>query len=222
MGKKYRDKECLRTKYSDEKWSGCEIDDHCNTGTTTIYTWLEKHGILKRSKSKAAENAASTDHDFYKNAKWLRHKYCVEKLTGPEIADECGCSFGTIYFWLDRHGISKRDTHDSRDRNRSTFHRNKEWLRKQWRELDKELQEIADMCDVTPSAIAYWIRKHEIKKKYNDPDWLYYWYVEKKLSGPSVALKAGCCNSTIYQRLILFGIESRSGRDMFTDDVNKK
>lgn len=52
---KYRDGEWLRSKYHGEQLSTGEIADICDCHKQTIKLWLEKHGIEKRSRSKAAE-----------------------------------------------------------------------------------------------------------------------------------------------------------------------
>lgn len=44
----------------------------------------------------------------YKDEKWLRQKYVDEGLSMSQIADVCGCSYGTIYYWMNKCGIDRR------------------------------------------------------------------------------------------------------------------
>jgi len=44
----------------------------------------------------------------YKDKEWLHQQYRVEGRSGPDIAAELGCSYGTIYHWLNKHGISRQ------------------------------------------------------------------------------------------------------------------
>lgn len=47
------------------------------------------------------------------NAEWLRRKYEVELLSLREIAVEAGVnSAETIRYWMDKHGISRRDQNE--------------------------------------------------------------------------------------------------------------
>jgi len=45
----------------------------------------------------------------YREASWLREKYHEEELTTVEIADICDVDDSTIYRWIERHEIEKRD-----------------------------------------------------------------------------------------------------------------
>jgi 5-methylcytosine-specific restriction endonuclease McrA len=52
---KYRDESWLRDKYHSEKLSSAEIAELCDCSKQTILTWMDRHGIEKRSKSEAAK-----------------------------------------------------------------------------------------------------------------------------------------------------------------------
>lgn len=45
----------------------------------------------------------------YQDEEWLRRKYHQEKLSTVEIAEVCGVDDSTIYRWIERHGIEKRE-----------------------------------------------------------------------------------------------------------------
>jgi 5-methylcytosine-specific restriction endonuclease McrA len=44
----------------------------------------------------------------YKDEDWLRREYVEKGRNGTDIADECGVTHGTIYYYLDKFGIDKR------------------------------------------------------------------------------------------------------------------
>lgn len=45
---------------------------------------------------------------------WLYQKYIVEKLSSSEISTILNCHRNNVIFWLDKHGIPKRNTSESR------------------------------------------------------------------------------------------------------------
>lgn len=45
---------------------------------------------------------------------WLRVRYVDEKRAAADIAVEAECSVHNIYYWLDKHGISRRTTAEAR------------------------------------------------------------------------------------------------------------
>jgi len=102
MGKKpWRDKEWLASEY--ESKSIEQIADENNTSPSTIHTWLKKHNIERR------EWGQRPDSNQYKDPEWLKEKYHHENLSGSEMADLCGTTKQTIYDWMRRHDIDRRD-----------------------------------------------------------------------------------------------------------------
>lgn len=76
----YRDESWLRTKYCDERLSGPTIAKLCNVGKSTIYKWLEKYNIPKRTC--AESSCACWAHGAYDG----REKLCSGESTWIEIA----------------------------------------------------------------------------------------------------------------------------------------
>jgi transposase len=50
-----------------------------------------------------------SESNRYKDKDWLEQKYTVEGESTVEIAEQCGVNSGTVYYWLDKHGIKRRD-----------------------------------------------------------------------------------------------------------------
>ncbi|NHX37186.1 MULTISPECIES: HNH endonuclease [Halolamina] len=57
-------------------------------------------------------DSCTANSPSYKDAEALRCLYWDEGLTGVEIADRFGVHSSTIYRWMDRHGIERRDRLD--------------------------------------------------------------------------------------------------------------
>lgn len=52
--KTYRDGEWLRDQYHGEGRSGAELAEQCGVATTTIYEWMDRHGVERRGQKDAA------------------------------------------------------------------------------------------------------------------------------------------------------------------------
>jgi len=52
-GEKYRDEDWLREQYLDKERSPSEIADELECGQSTVYRWIRKHGIERRSQLEA-------------------------------------------------------------------------------------------------------------------------------------------------------------------------
>jgi transposase len=106
MGEKpWWDKEWLASEYEGKSIE--QIADENNTSPSTIHTWLKKHNIERR------EWGQHPDSNQYKDPEWLKKKYHEENLSGSEMADLCGTTKQTIYDWMRRHDIDRRDKSES-------------------------------------------------------------------------------------------------------------
>jgi len=45
----------------------------------------------------------------YKDAEWLHEQYHEKELSQYEIADKCNVSQGTVRYWMEKHGIERRE-----------------------------------------------------------------------------------------------------------------
>lgn len=98
----------------------------------------------------------------YRSEEFLREQYHDMGKSMQQIADECEVSPATIYRWIDRHDLDRRNW-GSPPEDRSYM--DESWLREKY--LDEELstQEVADLCDTSKETIRRWIDRHEIEKR---------------------------------------------------------
>lgn len=45
---------------------------------------------------------------------WLHQQYVTQKMSAQEIASQCGVTHGAILYWLDKHGIKRRNVSEAR------------------------------------------------------------------------------------------------------------
>lgn len=100
----YKKEEWLRVNYLEEERPASELAEEEDVATSTIYTWLERHGIERRTAASDVDDDAC-----YTDKEWLSEKYVEEGLSTPEIGEIADVHAGTIQSWLDRHDIPVRD-----------------------------------------------------------------------------------------------------------------
>ena len=106
---RYHDPEWLYQQYHGLGKDAYQIAEECGVGDTTIYNWMKRHGIERRSLSEAKRlDGPFTDAD------WLREQYHEKKKSTRQIAEECGVIQGTIRDWMDRHGIESRSISEAK------------------------------------------------------------------------------------------------------------
>lgn len=92
-------------------------------------------------------------------------------------------------------------------------YQDREWLEKQWQTADS-VPEIAEKCDVTPSTITTWARRHGLPhfseaRPYNDPEVLRGLYWGEKMTLQEVADEVGCTDGWVGQKMEEFDIPRR-------------
>lgn len=95
----YRDADWLYEKYVEEGLAMSEIADEAGCGTSTVYRWLNKHGIETRGGSGKK----------YRDEDWLRKQYVENRRSTADIADECDTTHSVIAEWLHRFSIRTRN-----------------------------------------------------------------------------------------------------------------
>lgn len=93
----------LRRKYIDEDWTTTKIAEECDVSRPTVIRWLEKHDIKQPFGNIAVDNNL-------RDAEWIQQQYIEEEKTTEEIAEACGVSTTTVYAYMDRHGVERRDS----------------------------------------------------------------------------------------------------------------
>jgi len=105
-------------------------------------------------------------------------------------------------------------------------YRDPDWMAEKYTEEARPFEEIADICDCSPSTVKRWIEKHGIEKRsrseaqrlargtnegrFNDAGWLREQYIEEQRSALDIADECGVHHDTIYDRLEEFDIERRT------------
>lgn len=97
----YKDKEWLEEKYFYEELSMDEICVIENINRSTLIYWFKKLNIKSRPASKRMKEP-------YANKEWLYEEYVVKGRSAYDLAEECGCSFVPIYYWLEKFGFERR------------------------------------------------------------------------------------------------------------------
>lgn len=82
------DEEKLRELYEEEGLTQAEIGEQFDVTASTVSHYMRKHDIEARQTRVSDERLEDEE--------WLREKYEDEELTMQEIADEIGCSDGTV------------------------------------------------------------------------------------------------------------------------------
>lgn len=117
----YHREEWLREQYIEERRTTSEIAEECGVSTTTITTWMDKHGIERRSRSEAQINEKKKVH----NEEWLREQYLEEKRSMRDIGEEVGMTPSGVKKWIDRFGIETRDYADHLRTNPASYYTRK-------------------------------------------------------------------------------------------------
>lgn len=113
----YKNADWLREQYYDQQFSVGSIAERSGVSNRTIRYWMDKFDIKRRSRSDAGnlrwENNSPEYTEIWQKEDWLRERYVEEKATLGEMADDVGVSLKTISNHMERHGIPRRDTHES-------------------------------------------------------------------------------------------------------------
>lgn len=106
--KLYQDKDWLKKKYLDEKFSTYDIARLYHIDNHTITRWMKKYNIPSRCTAEANISWNEKRIKKYKNKDYLYQKYVIEKLSILKIAKLCKASFGTILNWMKKFNIKRR------------------------------------------------------------------------------------------------------------------
>ncbi len=216
---KYRDEEWLREKYWEDGLSISDIAEECDALESTIWKWMRRFNIERREG-----NSAHIDEDAkHRDEEWLRKKYCDEYMSVPRIAEVCEVDADTIYKWMKRFGIERRDGGGvPMTGNKKKYH-DKEWLNCKYYGEDTSISEIAEVCEVDVGTIRRWMDIFDIErrdsggvpavnnKKYRDKEWLNqkYWVEGMKMDDIADLCEGSVSDSTIRRWLNNFDLGTR-------------
>lgn len=104
-------------------------------------------------------------NDTYRDEDWLRREYTDNERDVQEIADEVGVNQSTVYKWLGNHGIATvKQGGPVNDANIEML-RDETWLRTQYAENDRSVDDIAREVGVLQVVVDNWLEKHRIKTR---------------------------------------------------------
>lgn len=95
----------------------------------------------------------------YQNRAKLEELYNDRNLTMREIADTFDIGMGTVQYWMNKHGIERRDTGGS---DKTAKYKDESWLREKYIDEQKTSTQIANECEVSDSTITYHLEKNGI------------------------------------------------------------
>jgi transposase/AraC-like DNA-binding protein len=148
----HRKEEWLHKVYIVEQMNASEAASVCGCTQSTILEWLERNNIEKRSLSESI-----LDCDMKHTSKeWLIEKR-ESGMSIQDMADKCGCSSSPIKRHMNMYGIDTSINLECDGR-----HRDLGWLKKNYIEKDKNMEEMASICGCTQSAISDWLNKYDV------------------------------------------------------------
>jgi len=169
MDSGYKDADVLRRMYHGEEMTTAEIADEFDCSATTIRNWMSKYGIETRSLS---ESKLVGDRPWTDEGR-LRKLYHDEVMTAEEIGDKLGTERSNILKWMERHGIERRSSAESREL-RGTHHRptkdgphtDPEWLEDRYHGDGLSLSEMADEAGLgSEVTILRQMQRHNIPRR---------------------------------------------------------
>lgn len=142
----------------------------------------------------------------------LRRLYIEQGLSTYDIAEKFGCSRPTVSNWLERFGIERTGRQPE-----SCVLSDERVLQELYVERELSLSDVAQEVDCSIWKVRAWLRRHDIETRtpgehnrnelLEDADWLQEQYVEKGLSSPEIAEKAGASARTVSEWLHKHGID---------------
>jgi len=117
----------------------------------------------------------------------LRRMYLDKQMGVIEIARELGVGNSTPSKLLDKYGIEKRSMQEQRWIGKDTRYRDKDFLQEHYIEKDKNMGEIAAICNCTRSAVSDWLAKHGIKKRRRMRFWMAGYHGDKDGNYPMLS-----------------------------------
>lgn len=197
------------------------IPDDYNAENTVYATEPEAEGSVTFGSQDEYERP-------YRDPNWLYHQYHVMKKSQIDICEMLGVSKETVQRWMDKHGIERRSRSESQ---RLRYHgsqrpwESEEWLRKQYQELGKSADQIADEQGTSKMTILRSLKRKNIPTRerhtrsksldspLKDHEWLREQYVEKRLSTGDIAEGVDYEPQSVRRELDRAGIERRSQQE---------
>lgn len=109
MSKKlYEDKDWLHQKYWIEKLPIEKIANICNCSGETVYTWLHRFNIKRRTHKEASITCCPEVRLLFNDKKWLYTKYVKEEYSLDDIGKMCNVTANTVRMHMFGFGLKTR------------------------------------------------------------------------------------------------------------------
>lgn len=215
----YRDESWLREKYVNQQKSLKEVGDEVGVSTSTIHSWLNRHGIDSRTPG---ETMTDGNTQPLRSEAWLCEQYQNQQKSSSTIGDELGVSSSTVTRWLRKHGIETRSLSESLTDGNTEPLKNEAWLREQYIEQELSTTEIGERLGVTCGAVGHWLNKHEIEGRgpsesqtdgntetLKNESWLRHHYLTQEKTAEEIAQPLNVTTGTVLNWLRRHDIEAR-------------
>jgi DNA-binding transcriptional MerR regulator len=154
--------------------------------------------------------ASDTDAPW-EDEEWLRQKHTGEGMTIQEMADHADTTFDTVRYYMrkynvERHGNSPPDAK----------YKDAEYLRREYWDNGKSLNEIGEQCDTDGVTIHQWMEKHDIPRRtpdqekgtaWKDEDTLRRLYWDEGLTLEEIGDELGCDAGTVGNWMERLGVD---------------
>jgi transposase len=127
--RRYLDNAWLTRKYSIEQLSMGMIAKECGVDPRTIYMWVKRHKIHRRTRADAAKlirdhrvvDATHNANITYRSKEWLEEQRKKKGLTVQKIAEMCCAAPATIDNWLKTYKLNSKKIKQGRKTTISSF-----------------------------------------------------------------------------------------------------
>lgn len=94
----------------------------------------------------------------------LKKMYCQDYLSKKDIARKLCVSYKKVKFLFDKYNIETRSPQETKNLQRDTRYREKEFLEQEILQNRNSILDVADKCGCTASTVRNWMGKHDIRK----------------------------------------------------------
>ena len=153
-------REKFKKLYVEEDLTINEIADEWDCYHETVREWRKKHDFEVHYDY---ENGNIHDETPWQERENLVKFHHGKEMSMREMADEWGTRRDTIYKWVDKHSVEKRENHKYGEPDDKRY-RDREWLYEKYVEEGMGMKEIGDLCGCSAATIQKWKDKMGIKR----------------------------------------------------------
>lgn len=106
----------------------------------------------------------------YQSKSWLEEHYVEKRLSMLALAGLAGCSYGTIQYWLKKHGVPSRSISEGRKiiaarKAAGRLYSDEEWLRAHYWDDGFDMNEMGKMARCSGTTILRWMDHFGIPRR---------------------------------------------------------